>query len=118
MLETADFRLLFPKSPVPQQVFDNDRLLYVYDSTQPLLVFDYYGALKNKILISGWKNFKVAGNYIFGSNGDILHRYEINTFRLDEWRMPPSISQSILFDFSGSRVYAFKKNTLEIYSYW
>lgn len=117
LLETPDFRLLFGQAPFPQKIFDQDKFVYLYDSTQGVFVFDYYGALKNKILISKWQNFKVAGKYIFGSNNDILHRYEISSFRLDEWKMPEEIYKSKAFNFSSSRLYALKKDKIEIYSY-
>ena len=115
--ETSDFRLLFGQAPLPQKIFDHDQYVYLYDSAQAVFVFDYYGTLKNKILISRWNNFKVAGKYIFGANGDVLHRYEIRTFRLDEWKMPEQISKSRSFNFSSSRLYALKKDGIEIYSY-
>lgn len=117
LLETPDFRMLFTQVPIPQKIFDQDKYVYLYDSTQAVFVFDYYGALKNKILINKWQNFKVAGKYIFGSNNDILHRYEISSFRLDEWRMPEEIYKSRAFNFSSSRLYALKKDKIEIYSY-
>jgi hypothetical protein len=116
-LETPDFRLLFGQAPLPQKIFDQDKFVYLYDSTQSVFVFDYYGALKNKILITKWQNFKVAGKYIFGSNNNILHRYEISTFRLDEWTMPEEIYKSRAFNFSSSRLYALKKDKIEVYSY-
>lgn len=117
LLETPDFRQLFGQALNPQKIFDQDQYVYLYDSTQSVFVFDYYGALKNKILISGWQNFKVAGKYIFGSNGDILHRYEISSFRLDEWKMPEEIYKSSSFNFTSARLYALKKDRIEVYSF-
>lgn len=115
--ETPDFRLLFGEAPSPQKIFDQDQYVYLYDSAKAVFVFDYYGALKNKILISGWKNFKVVGKYIYGSQDNKLYRYNITTFRVDEWQMPPAIAQSISFNFTASRLYALKKDALEIYSF-
>ena len=115
--ETPDFRLLFDKTPNPQKIFDQDKYVYLYDSTQSIFVFDYYGTLRNKILIKGWENLKVTGKYIFGSNADTLHRYEISSFRLDEWKMPEEIAKSRAFHFSSTRLYALKKDSVEIYSY-
>ncbi|MEO8404018.1 MAG: hypothetical protein ABI480_05470 [Chitinophagaceae bacterium] len=117
LFETVDFRMLFDEAPSPQKIYDQDQYVYLYDSTKAVFVFDYYGALKNKILISGWKNFKVAGKYIFGSTGNILHRYNITTFRVEEWNMPAEISQSLYFNFTSSRLYAMKKDSIEIYSF-
>lgn len=115
--ETPDFRQLFGEAPTPQKIFDQDQYVYLYDSTKAVFVFDYYGALKNKILISGWQNFKVAGKYIFGSNAGKLYRYDIKTFRVDEWNMPAALAQSQSFNFSSSRLYALKNGMIGIYSF-
>jgi hypothetical protein len=117
LLETPDFRMLFGQAASPHKIFDQDKYVYLYDSIQGIFVFDYYGALKNKILISHWQNFKVAGKYIFGATNDMLHRYEIKTTWLDEWQMPEEIYKSRSFNFSSSRLYALKKDGIEIYSY-
>lgn len=115
--ETPDFRQLFGEAPSPQKIFDQDQFVYLYDSAQAVFVFDYYGALKNKILISGWQNFKVAGKYMFGSSGNKLFRYDIKTFRVDEWALPEELYRSETFNFSTSRLYALKKDRIEIYTF-
>ena len=113
--ETPDFRQLFETAPSPQKIFDQDKYVYLYDSAQAVFVFDYYGALKNKIPIPGWKNFKVTGKYIFGSQNNRLLRYDIRTLRLDEWNMPGELYKSKAFNFSSFRLYALRDNSIEIY---
>lgn len=108
MQETPDFRLLLGAAPSPIKIFDENRYVYVYDSVYGVYVFDYFGALKNNIMIDHWQNFKVAGKFIFGSRGDTLFRYEISSFRYDEWSMPESIRRSKSFNFSSTRLYALK----------
>jgi glutaredoxin-related protein len=117
MQETSDFRLLLGQAPSPLKIFDENKYVYLYDSLQGVYVFDYYGALKNNILITRWNNFKVAGKYIFGSRSDTLYRYEISTFQYDEWKMPEEIFRSKAFNFSSSRLYALKNDGIEIYSF-
>ena len=120
--ETPDFRLLLGAAPSPIKIFDENRYVYVYDSIYGVYVFDYFGALKNNIMIDHWQNFKVVGKYIFGSRSDTLFRYEISTFRLDEWKMPEAIYKSNAFNFSSTRLYALRKdeegkqNSILIYS--
>ena len=114
--ETSDFRLLLGQAPSPIKIFDENKYVYLYDSLQGVYVFDYYGALKNNIMILRWNNFKVVGKYIFGSRADTLYRYEISTFQYDEWKMPEQIFRSKAFNFSSSRLYALKKDGIEIYS--
>jgi hypothetical protein len=114
--ETPDFRLLLGQSISPISIFDENKYVYLYDSTYGVYVFDYFGTLKNNILIQHWQNFKVAGKYIYGSRNDTLYRYEINSFRYDEWKMPAQISQSTSFNFTSSRLYALKNNAIEVYT--
>jgi hypothetical protein len=114
--ETPDFRLLLGQALTPQKIFDENKYVYLYDSTYGVYVFDYYGALKNNIMIQRWNNFKVAGKFIFGSKSDTLFRYEISAFQYDDWKMPEQIYRSRSFDFSASRLYALKKDGIEIYS--
>jgi hypothetical protein len=116
LLETADFRLLFDEAPHVKNIYDQDGFVYLYDPEQSIFVFDYYGALRNKIQISGWLDFKVAGKFIFGINNDTLHRYEINTFRLDEEKLPIPLKNSLKVNFTSARLYALKQDLLEIYT--
>lgn len=111
--ETSDFRLLLGVAPTPVKIFDENRFVYVYDSIYGVYVFDYYGALKNNIMIDHWQNFKVAGKFIFGSRHDTLFRYDIRSFRVDEWKMPREIFGSKAFNFSSSRLYGLRKITGE-----
>jgi hypothetical protein len=117
LLETPDFRLLFNETIVPQTISDVNLNVYLYDSSRAVYVFDYFGTLKNKILINGWQNFKVSGNYIFGTKAGTLYRYEISSFRYDEWKLPRELYGSRSFSFTASRLYALKKDSLEIYSF-
>lgn len=120
--ETPDFRLLLGQSVSPVKILDENKYVYLYDPVKGAYVFDYFGGLKNGILIQQWQNFKVTGKYIFGSKTDSLYRYEISTFLVDEWRMPEMIRGSKAFNFSSSRIYALKndcapgENCLYIYS--
>ncbi|HUR65925.1 MAG TPA: hypothetical protein VMZ03_06210 [Chitinophagaceae bacterium] len=120
--ETPDFRLLLGQSVSPVKILDENKYVYLYDPVKGAYVFDYFGGLKNGILIQQWQNFKVSGKYIFGSKTDSLFRYEINTFLVDEWRMPEAIRGSKAFNFSSSKIYALKndcapnENCIYIYS--
>jgi hypothetical protein len=107
--ETPDFRLLLGAAPSPLKIFDENKYVYVYDSIYGVYVFDYFGSLKNNIMIDHWKNFKVAGKFIFGSRSDTLFRYEIASFRVDEWKMPEALYKNQAFNFTSTRLYALRK---------
>lgn len=114
--ETPDFRLLLGQAPSPVKIFDENKYVYLYDSVKGVYVFDYFGALRNNIQILQWKNFKVVGQYIFGSKADTLLRYEIASFMFDEWKMPEEIYKSTSFNFTSSRLYALRNDGVYIYS--
>ena len=116
LLETPDFRQLFGQAPVPQKIFDQDKLVYLYDSSQAVFVFDYYGTLKNKILIAGWNNLKVVGQYIYGTRQDSMYRYNTKNFRVEDWELPEQLRNCKAIHFSPTRIYALKQNSIEIYS--
>lgn len=117
LMETSDFRLMFGEAPHITRIFDQDGFVYLYDPEKFVYVFDYYGAFRNKILITGWTNFKVAGKYIFGTAGDTLYRYSINTYRLDENPLPVFLRHVSRLNFTNARLYALKKDELLIYSF-
>src|SRR5439155_8038792 len=102
LLETSDFRLLFDQAPHIKNIFDQDGFVYLYDPQQNVFVFDYYGALRNKIIIGGWSNFKVVEKFIYGTNNDTLHRYNITTFMQDDEKIE-AIKNDIKINFTASR---------------
>lgn len=108
--ETPDFRLLLSQSIAPVKIADENKYVYLYDPSRGVFVFDYFGALKNGILIQQWQNFKVSGKFIFGSKADTLYRYNISSFQYDDWPMPEPVKGSNSFNFSSSRLYALKND--------
>jgi hypothetical protein len=53
LFESADLRLIFSESIIPSLIFDLGGYLYLYDEKNGLFIFDYYGALKNRIVLLG-----------------------------------------------------------------
>jgi glutaredoxin-related protein len=117
LLETVDFRLLFGEAPQIVKIFDQDGSIYLYDPVQMVYVFDYYGALRNKVLITGWDNFKVTGKYIFGTANRALYRYGITNFRLDEEPLPAFLANAKKINFTSARLYALVPEELRIYTF-
>ena len=108
--ETPDFRLLLSQTLSPVKIADENKYVYLYDSLKGVYVFDYFGALKNAILIQQWQNFKVSGKFIYGTLAGKLYRYEIRSSLYDEWSLPEAVKTCQSFNFSATRVYALKKN--------
>jgi len=116
LFETSDFRQLFEQSPVPTDIYDQDGFIYLYDTLRGVFVFDYYGALKNRIPLIGWKNFKVAGKYLFGTKNDSLFRYQPALFFEQGLPLPIDFRHANSINFTSNGAYTLKKDELEIYS--
>jgi|SRR5688572_90848 len=115
LFETTDFRQLFDQAPLFTSISDHDGFIYLYDTLKGVFVFDYYGALKNKIALTGWKNFKVAGRYIFGERNDSFFRYQPSTFLLQVMALPVGFRDAELINFTSTRAYALRKDELDVY---
>lgn len=116
LIETPDFRQLFQDIPVPQSITDHDGYVYLYDSARGIFVFDYYGAYKNRIDISHWDNLRVMNKYIFGTNKGSLKRYDIKTLVTQEQKLPADLTTVAGLQFTTTRLYALRKDNLQIYS--
>jgi hypothetical protein len=114
--QTGDLRQQLEEAPSPLTVVDDNRLLYLYDSTKGLLVFDYFGTLKNNIPFKGWQDFQVVGNYVVGRKGDLLERYQLSSLSLQERSLPVVLKDAVKVRIAIDRLYCLRNGYLYIYA--
>jgi len=114
--QTGDFRQQLGEAPTPSAMEDHDRLLYLYDSSRGLMVFDYFGTLKSKLAFTGWQDFQMAGKYIIGRKGTLLERYQLSSLSLEEKKLPEVLADIKKMRISGDRLYCLRSGQLFIYS--
>lgn len=115
LFETADFRQLFSEPPSPVSVQDHEGLVFLYDSTKGVYVFDYYGALKNRLHLAGLKNFRVTENFLTGMRNDSLVRFQMSNFMLYKSALPLGLKEAVRIRFAGAKMYALKDGELRVY---
>lgn len=115
LFETTDFRQLFNEAFSFTSIFDHEGFLYLYDVKKGAFVFDYYGALKKRVHVTGLQNFKAAGKFLLGIRNDSLVRYQPDIFQSRELELPQTFRQALSISFTSGRVYALKSDGLEIY---
>ena len=115
LFETSDFRQLFNEAFSFTSIFDHEGFLYLYDIKKGAFVFDYYGALKKRVPLTGLQNFKAAGKFLLGIRNDSLVRYQSDIFQSRELELPLALRQALSINFTSGRVYALKSDGLEIY---
>lgn len=105
MFETADLRLVLDESLVPTALFDAGGYVYLYDSKKGLFVFDYYGAMKNKIAILGWKYIQPMGKSIIGLKHGKVLVYVPGEIDIKEFELPPIIASADQVQLRSNAIY-------------
>ncbi|MFT3902822.1 MAG: hypothetical protein QM727_06590 [Niabella sp.] len=113
--QTTDFRQLFNPVPTPVSMFDYDGYLYLYDSAQGIYVFDYYGAFKNRLLVTNKNNLSFMGKNIFATDSSAIYRYEASGLRYDEFSMPDDLKQYRQYVFRANLLYALNDKGVDIF---
>jgi hypothetical protein len=115
--QSPDFRQLFDSMPSPSFIVDQNKLVYLYDPTKGVYLFDYYGTFKNRIRFIGWTDFTVIANTLFGRDANMLYRYEPGTLNLQQYPIPPAMQSARKLKITNTNLYLLRDNQLEIYSY-
>lgn len=69
---SSDLRQAFDEGIDPVKLLDRDGLLYTYDPAFGWYIFDYYGALKQKIPVQGLQDLQVTGGLLSGRKDNRL----------------------------------------------
>lgn len=115
--QSADFRLIFDSMPSPSFIVDQNKLVYLYDTAKGVYLFDYYGAFKNRIRFTGWIDFSVINNTLFGRDAGMLYRYEPGTLNLLQYPIPAAMQNARKIKIMPGNLYLLRDHQLEIYSY-
>lgn len=117
LFESTDLRLLFDTVPIPQAIYDRDGLLYLYDQNNGLITFDYYGALKNKLPVTHFKNLQVIDkNTITGRVDNVLKLFRPSANQTYSYQLPSDVKNFTAIHFNGTRFYCLYANKeLNIY---
>ena len=114
--QTTDFRQLFDSVPDPTVIRDRGDLVYLYDPTKGVYIFDHYGTLKTHLDLRGWQDFNVIGKNLLGHDDHRFFRYEPGTLNMLEQPIPSECQGAIRIDITPTLIYVLKKTGLEVYS--
>ncbi|MEI6947970.1 hypothetical protein V9K67_12305 [Paraflavisolibacter sp. H34] len=117
LLETPDFRSLFGEAVQPQQIIDEDNLLYLYDTARGLYLFDRYGTFKRKVPVAGWSGIRPAGQQLWGITGHSLRSYNLSNLLETQYAFPASFMPYQRFRLSHNKLLALTPDSLRIYQF-
>jgi hypothetical protein len=116
LLESADFRVLFNEEFSPSVIIDNDGLLYLYDAQNGWLIFDYYGAFKQRVQLKEWKDVQVENKNLLGHDETFLYitpQAGLNTQRA---RLNIDFVSAVKLQTKGNKFFLLAKEGLSVFS--
>jgi hypothetical protein len=115
--ETADLRLALDEAPLPVRIFDQNRFVYLYDPQKGMYIFDYYGALKQKLPLTGWTDVQVIGKTILGRKDGRMLTYTQGTLQLEERLLPEFLANAERILLMPQGVYVLDVSGIHLYTY-
>jgi hypothetical protein len=114
--ESTDMRLLVDTVPSPSQIIDSEGNVFLYDEQRGFYIFDYYGALKQRLPFLHWNNTAIGRNMIYGFSGNTLYSYELRSLNLRKYELPAFISGYQSIKAMNGKLYLLKPEGIEIYT--
>jgi hypothetical protein len=117
LLETPDFRNVFADPIAPQQILDQNGTVYLYDAAAGLYLFDYYGAFKKKLPITGWQNIAVVNNYITGIQANQFQYFNTTTLLSGARPLPVALQPASHFQIANNKLFYWSDGSVRVYNY-
>jgi hypothetical protein len=116
LLSTPDFRTIFDKPFTPGKIIDYNGFVYLYDKKFGWMIFDYYGAFKQKVELPGWNYVQVVKNNIYGFDSSHIYVYNTQTFTSTLYDLGPKLAGVLKLQREINMLYVLKADGLYIYS--
>jgi hypothetical protein len=91
--------------------------VYLYDPLKGIFIFDYYGALKNKIALLGWRYLQVLGNNIVGIKDGKIMSYKTGTLEITESSVPDFVINSKDLHITPAGIYILDSEGVSFYKF-
>jgi hypothetical protein len=112
--ETSDLRIAINQSISPQRILNDNKTVYLADTTNGIFVFDNYGTFKRKVPITKWQSLEVIQNHIISIQNGFISIYDPATFVERKQKLP--VFQSYLSAFThANRFVLLSKDSVQIY---
>jgi hypothetical protein len=117
LVETPDFRTIFPANIRPQQIIDQNGTVYVYDRNNGIYLFDYYGTFRKKLPVTAWTHLYIMDKYILGftANGT-LNAYNTATLLTSQKVLPLLQNSAYKYQVANNKLFAWTRDSLHIYA--
>ncbi|MFZ9661166.1 MAG: hypothetical protein ACO29O_04745 [Chitinophagaceae bacterium] len=117
LAETADLRIALDEAIMPNWITDRNGLVYMYDKSKGLFIFDYYGVLKSKVTLLNWTELQVIDQAVFGRSENKLLKYIPGSLQIQEMILPDQIKKAELLCIQPQGIYVLTESGVTLFSY-
>ena len=114
--QTTDIRQFVDQVPDPTSIIDQNGLVYLYDSTQGVYIFDHYGAFQKQIHLTGWEDFNVIDKTLLGRDQEYFLKYRLGNPEIQRQPIPANYLPASKITITPNSIFVLKQNSLEIYT--
>lgn len=114
--ETPDLRQLLTSAPTATALIDHNFQLYLYDPENGFYIFDYYGALKNTLPLTGWKQVCVRNGVLFGFREGQLQVYDPRKPVPLSYRLPAGITDNTVLQIMNQKLFVLQSRGIDVYA--
>lgn len=115
LMESSDLRQLTGTAPEPQQMFDNEGNVFLYDTATGFILFDYYGAYEQTLPFKNWKAVNVRDRRLSGITENHFVLYTLKSLDLKSFPLPSSVNGVLSLSRNGNKLYVRKENSIDIF---
>ncbi len=115
LLKSNDLRNQIGETPSATEIIDKENAVYVYDVKKGFFLFDYYGAYKSNISLSGWKNINVSGTILYGFRDEKLCIYDMATAREKQYALPATLGTDSFLKVVNGKLYLLKREGIFVF---
>lgn len=117
IFESTDLRLVVDSIQPPSQFYDVDGKLYLFNETNGLLSFDYYGAIKNNFGKQQTVGIGLVANSFISISNKKIESQQLNTFTYKTFSLPAELADATKLCLGKGKLAVLKNNLLSIYNY-
>jgi hypothetical protein len=114
--ETSELRMVLEEAPIPTTILDRNGFVYMYDPVRGMYIFDYYGALKNRLQLLDWTDIQVNGDEMAGRKEGKLLRYRTGSLKIQETDLPEVVKRASVIRITPQGVYVLEADGVCLYA--
>lgn len=118
LLSTPELRTVMEDPPLPERILDRNGMTYLYDPRRGLYAFDYYGAFRNRLELTGWSHVEVLDGRLMGVRDGRVLEYALRTPGTRETHLPDTLSHAGPWQFTPRGVYVRQAAGIRLYPHW